>query len=301
MPSSLGPTWRAFFRAANGLGSRGAETLWTASSFLVGRMSPFPKRSWTSSGHERVLLVAPHPDDEVVGCAGTLIRHAGLGDTVTVAIVTDGSKSRALGIDGPTMAALRERESSAAAERMGVQRRWMGLPEGEWSDQEGRAAIRRALAEATPTVVYAPSNIDFHPEHRRVAALVAETLVELGQTPDMRLYAAQVPLTPLLTNVVHDVSDLEAAIRSVFNCYASQQKTLSCAFRSRRYAASFYGASKQAEAFCTIPANLYARLHRRPSAEYRPMGIRAWTDPLALFAGVRERIYWRWTAGGRRF
>jgi LmbE family N-acetylglucosaminyl deacetylase len=244
-------------------------------------------------------VVAPHPDDEVIGCAGTLIRHAGQGDTVTVAIVTDGSKSRAFGIDRHTMAALRERESRAAAERMGVNRRWMGLAEGEWSDQEGRAAIRHALAEAEPTVVYAPSNIDFHPEHRRVAAVVAEAFAELDQTSDIRIYAAQVPLTPLLTNVVHDVSDLEAAIRSVFNCYASQEKTLSCAFRSRRYAACFYGAAKQAETFCTIPPDLYARLHRRFAAEYRPMGIRAWNDPLTLFAGMRERIYWRWAVRGQ--
>jgi hypothetical protein len=120
----------------------------------------------------------------------------------------------------------------------------------------------------------------------------------LGQTPAVRIYAVQVPLTPLLTNLVHDISDLEDETRAVFNCYASQRTNIACAFRSRRYAACFYGAIKWAEAFLALPADVYAALHRRSSANFRPLGIRAWNDPLAVFAGVRERISWRLAAPG---
>ena len=42
----------------------------------------------------RVLVVAAHPDDEVLGCGGTIVRHADSGDQVQVLIVAEGSTSR---------------------------------------------------------------------------------------------------------------------------------------------------------------------------------------------------------------
>ena len=39
----------------------------------------------------RVLVIAPHPDDEVLGCGGTIAKHAAAGDEVTVAVVTKGT------------------------------------------------------------------------------------------------------------------------------------------------------------------------------------------------------------------
>jgi LmbE family N-acetylglucosaminyl deacetylase len=212
---------------------------------------------------------------------------------VRTAVVTDGSRSRAFGFDRTAIAEQRESEARAAAARIGAQWHCMGLREGDWSDQDGRAAIHRALANVDPTIVYAPSNIDFHPEHRRVAGMLAATLLESGLKPEVRIYAVQVPLTPLLTNMIHDVSDLETSIRSVFGCYASQQVSLLSSLRARRYAACFYRANKLAEGFCAMPTELYVALHSRPLARFRPMAIRAWTDPLSLAAGLGERLRWR--------
>ena len=41
-----------------------------------------------------VLVIAAHPDDEVLGCGGTIARHADSGDQVQVLIVAEGSTSR---------------------------------------------------------------------------------------------------------------------------------------------------------------------------------------------------------------
>ena len=42
----------------------------------------------------KILVVAAHPDDEVLGCGGTIARHADSGDQVEVLIVAEGSTSR---------------------------------------------------------------------------------------------------------------------------------------------------------------------------------------------------------------
>lgn len=46
------------------------------------------------SEQNRVLVVAAHPDDEVLGCGGTIARHADAGDQVNVLIVAEGATSR---------------------------------------------------------------------------------------------------------------------------------------------------------------------------------------------------------------
>jgi LmbE family N-acetylglucosaminyl deacetylase len=45
---------------------------------------------------ERILVVAAHPDDEVLGCGGTIARHADAGDDVRVLIVAEGATARML-------------------------------------------------------------------------------------------------------------------------------------------------------------------------------------------------------------
>jgi LmbE family N-acetylglucosaminyl deacetylase len=284
---------RALLRAANGLGSRAAETAWASATAWVGRLPHAPPRRWTSSGRERVLVVAAHADDEAMGCAGTIIRHQQAGDQVRVAIVTDGARSRAHGIDRASMRRIREKEAARAAAQMGVAGAWLGLHEGEWSDDEGREALRRELREAAPTIIYAPSNIDYQSEHRRLARTLADLLAELALAPEVRVYAVQVPLTPLLVNLVHDVSDLQPSIAAVLRCYATQLESVSRTFRLRRYAARFYGAESEAEAFCALPAEIYSSLHRRTPVSFRALYIRAWLDPLAALVGTRERFAWR--------
>lgn len=59
--------------------------------------------------NKTVLVVAAHPDDELLGCAGTLARHVAAGDAVHIAILAEGSTSRDLQRD----AGAREAELSA--------------------------------------------------------------------------------------------------------------------------------------------------------------------------------------------
>jgi LmbE family N-acetylglucosaminyl deacetylase len=293
MSSESARARRALLRAANGLGSRAAESVWAAVSVWAGRLTREQPRRWSSSGRERVLVIAAHADDEAMGCAGTVIRHRQAGDTVQIAIVTDGTRSRAHGIDAASMRRIREQEAQRAATEMGVPCAWMGLPEGEWSDEAGKAALRQKLRELAPTIVYAPSSIDYQPEHRRLARTLAGLLEELALEPEVRMYAVQVPLTPLLANLVHDVSDLEPSILSVLRAYATQLESVSRTYRLRRYAARFHGADTDVESFCAVPAKLYSSLHRREPTLFWPLFIRAWLDPLATLIGATERLAWR--------
>src|ERR1700681_1192138 len=68
----------------------------------------------------RVAVIVAHPDDEVLGCGGTIRRHILAGDEVWVVILADGETSRE-GTSGDKAVVERETAAQAAANILGVQ------------------------------------------------------------------------------------------------------------------------------------------------------------------------------------
>src|SRR5262249_16698376 len=70
----------------------------------------------------RVMVVAPHADDEPLGCGGPRFKHHLAGDRIAAVFMTDGSKGDAFtdGIGGEALIELREREARAAASVLGI-------------------------------------------------------------------------------------------------------------------------------------------------------------------------------------
>jgi LmbE family N-acetylglucosaminyl deacetylase len=128
---------------------------------------------------DRVVVLAPHPDDEVLG-TGTLLRwlHSEGVPTMVVA-VTDGeaSHARSTSISPPDLRRVRADEREAALSVLGVAPALvrLGLPDGAVTHH--RAALTEAiggLVDARTTVV-APWRVDGHPDHDAVghAATIA--------------------------------------------------------------------------------------------------------------------------------
>lgn len=260
---------------------------------LFGRQAP---RSWEAGG--RILVLAPHPDDETLGAGGAIALHRRHDDPVTVAIVTDGSGSQAGGLTKQAMARRRAAEVTAAVQKLGLgQAICLGLPEGGWD----RRAMQEKLAPlvSNADVVYAPSCVDFHPDHLRVARLLAEML---QSTQIVRVYELSVPLTPLLTNLMADISPVAAQKRQALAYFTSQQAALYPLARLARYRAALYGVA-DAELFWEMPAGAYKRVMRYGTwgwedSPFRGVRPRPFTDPLAFLAGRRARRRLRLLAQG---
>jgi LmbE family N-acetylglucosaminyl deacetylase len=249
---------------------------------------------WSSSGGQQVLVVAPHPDDEAIGCAGTVLLHVQSADPVWVAVATDGGQSRAVADD----ADVRRREAGVAARLLRVDRlEWIGLPEGECSVFELQRHLAALIQRCKPLIIYAPSRIDFHPEHFKVAHALALALQQAGvallRDIRVRIYQIQVPLNPLITNLVADISSVQAQCEAALRAYASQAGSVQCAYRQRRYSATWHGIAGVAEEFWELSAQRYIDLHHAPPAAWPKVfrGLRYFplTDPLAYLAGLGER------------
>lgn len=121
----------------------------------------------------RVLVLAPHADDEVFGCGAALASLVASGAAVTVVVLTDGAADTADAEERRRIAATRLAESRAAlGELGGGEVREAGFPDRRLGDDAPRlrAALAREIAAVRPDLVFVPSPVEIHPDHRALAA-----------------------------------------------------------------------------------------------------------------------------------
>ncbi|HZY44119.1 MAG TPA: PIG-L family deacetylase [Anaerolineae bacterium] len=271
------------------------ENFWSLGFVAAGHFDRRTVDRLISSTQQRILIVAPHPDDEVIGCAGTLKLQQQFGAEACVVYATDGRRSRAQGLSSAEMANRRKQEADAALRQLQIaQPHWLGLVEGEWTGDQFTHLLDPILRNFQPHIIYAPSLIDYHPEHKSVAQALARTLKHVRSDfdqPIIRIYQVHVPLTSILVNVVADVSRWGTEIRLAGAAYVTQTDSIHRADRIRRYAAAYYRAGSIAEEFWQMSADRYIDLHLSKNSSNHFRGVRywAWSDPLAYGFGRNAR------------
>jgi LmbE family N-acetylglucosaminyl deacetylase len=209
-----------------------------------------------------VLVVAPHPDDETIGCGGALARHAAAGDRVTVVVATSGGATRGGGRD---VEAERERECRAACAALGVgEPVFLRLPDGGLSAAVPRLAGELARLGAGAAVAYAPALLDPHPDHR--AANLA--LAAAGLPAEVLGYEVW---SPAAADVVLDVGGVWDRKEGALRCYPvaleSVDYVAACAgLAAYRGATAGLGPGARAEAFVRLAAAEHADLVARLTA-----------------------------------
>lgn len=117
-----------------------------------------------------ILAIGVHPDDIELGCAGTIIKHIGLGLSVGAIDLTQGE----LGTRGS--AELRLKEAEVAAQIMGLSfRENLGFEDGfvTENNKEYQLELVRKIRQFKPDIVLCNAIEDRHPDHGRSASLVS--------------------------------------------------------------------------------------------------------------------------------
>jgi LmbE family N-acetylglucosaminyl deacetylase len=164
---------------------------------------------WSSA-----VILAAHPDDEVLGAGGVISLLAGAGSRLRLVAVTDGEASHAGGGDPAALARRRSQERAEALTILGagdVEVMRLGLPDSGLAGQEDRLAAALTGLVAGFEVCLAPWPGDVHADHEAVGRAAGRSASRLFFYPvwmwhwsapaDPRVpweRAVRVPLPPAL-------------------------------------------------------------------------------------------------------
>jgi N-acetylglucosamine malate deacetylase 1 len=235
-------------------------------------------------GSGPVLLVAPHPDDEVIGAGGTLRKHVEVGDEVHVLFVTDGGKGGGgAGRLSSGIAARRRREAEAACAVLGCAgAEFLGASDGAFHADVGLVdAVRQVIDRRRPRLVYAPGFEERHRDHLLTAALVASAWLTGGGDWTVCAYEVWTPLEhSCLVNITAQMDRKRAAMR----CHASQLERLD-------YLDAMEGLARYRAALIPVPTARFAEAFWRCTPE---VYTRAFLDHLCArgsTGAVMERVH----------
>ncbi|MEA2336536.1 MAG: hypothetical protein QOE82_543, partial [Thermoanaerobaculia bacterium] len=168
---------------------------------------------------ERLLVLAPHPDDEVIGCGGLVALHLREGRPVHVVVATDGAQAGD--------AAQREAESRAALALLGdATIEFLRFPDRELANaRELDDRLASILREWKPDLIAVPSPLEIHPDHialsRNFCDLIARDVSLFAELAVTRVafYEVSAPLRP---NALVDITSVADAKYAAIALHASQ-------------------------------------------------------------------------------
>jgi N-acetylglucosamine malate deacetylase 1 len=148
---------------------------------------------------DRVLVVAAHPDDEVLGCGGTIARHADGGDHVQVLIVAEGATSRQRqrdrGQSGDELSALAQAAQQAGVILGAKGVELLDFPDNRLDSLDRLDLVKQIEERITlhrPHVVYVHHAGDVNVDHRRVHEAVITACRPTPGHPVRRLLSFEV-------------------------------------------------------------------------------------------------------------
>ncbi|MGH1365882.1 MAG: PIG-L deacetylase family protein [Calditrichia bacterium] len=253
------------------------EYIWGRGFQLIGLIDR--RRPFIKPERQRILVIAPHPDDETIGAGGAIVQHLEAGATVDVLIVTDGRRSKANGLATDEMITHRKQEAIQASKELRSTFTQLQLPEGTWKPDEFIQAVKFHISKAE--IIYAPSHIDFHPEHLKVALVIAALAKENQR---IRIMQLGVPLTAKRINCLIDISTAYNRKLNALVAYRTQQGSIYPLKRITTYQELRYG--RLVECFQELTAAEYqyrveANNWLNRNSPYRGIRSRPFSDPLA--------------------
>lgn len=196
----------------------------------------------------RALVIAPHYDDEVLGCGGLLASWLEAGTEVQVLFLTDAAGGAEAVDDAAAYSTIRRREAEAVAAELG----WslaghLGLPDGALSARLDEVAqhLGEAIEEHRPEVLLVPSPLEASEDHRAAFAVLHRLLSplrsgggELAESAaDLRVLVYEIN-HPFYPELLVDVGPWVATLERAMELYASQQERhdyLAAALGLRRF------------------------------------------------------------------
>jgi LmbE family N-acetylglucosaminyl deacetylase len=153
----------------------------------------------SANDRQRVVIVAPHPDDETLGCGGAIALLCDKGYRVKVLVISDGTGSHPTSqkYPAPLLQSIRSQETIAALGILGVEPSaisFLQLKDGAVPTvtsptfHQAKVSCRNYLQATLPDTIFLPWRCDPHADRRASWQLIQAAVLSLGITPQMIEY-----------------------------------------------------------------------------------------------------------------
>ena len=168
-------------------------------SLLLASPEDLPVRDLSAIDRQRVVVVAPHPDDETLGCGGAISLLCDRNYDVRILVISDGTLSHpnSQKYPAPALQSLREQETLTALSILGVERAavtFLRLKDGSvptltaFNFPRAKTLCQAYLKTALPDTIFIPWRFDPHADHRATWQLIQAAILSLGITPQVIEY-----------------------------------------------------------------------------------------------------------------
>lgn len=220
---------------------------------------------------QSILVLSPHPDDEIIGCGGSLLRFIADGAYVTILQMTTGQYSRALKNVEPGEAVnIRPAEAKRVADYLGVDRliQWPSADSKGW-DHNNVNQLKDLIAEIKPKLIFLPFVNDPHADHWASNLILGKSLSALPEFPqDMQIIGYEVwsLLKPDCAVIIDaELNQKETALLEYVTALKAVDYIKSCRISTAYNGYKYLGQNCFAEAFLKLPVDEYLRILQEQS------------------------------------
>lgn len=208
---------------------------------------------------ERVLILAPHCDDEIIGCGGAILSYLKQGKSVSIAYMTNGQKQGS-SKDAAKVIAERQAEAYQVATTLGIPRKqihFLGGTDGDLLNSPVEDNLAQVLQDVEPDAIFLPIPLDNHIDHFAVSQkLVKAEAMRESRSPsipatktDLYLYESQSPLTLFYSNVSLRITETFPQKMALLNSFTSQPYPFKFVANLDRMNGSFWGRGEICETY----------------------------------------------------
>ncbi len=224
-----------------------------------------------------MVVIAPHQDDEVIGCGGALALAVRSGEAPSIVILQDGADGcEELGFTRQTMTEMRNEESRRAAAVIAAPPPVFLNHRVLADDASQIAEMADILIDRKADAVFIPFPLDGHPDHRTANYILAGALRKISWNVRVFGYEVWGLCIPNVVLIIDDVIETKTEMLRCFTFansaldYTNSTRGLNM-FHSRMLGA---GECRYAERFFEIPREEYIELVRRIRAAESPAAVK---------------------------
>ncbi len=264
--------YKLFLNTALGYMDLRLQQLASVTDYFSGFVRPVPIMAPFGKS---MLVIAPHQDDEAIGCGGALVAQVRAGGKGFVVLLQDGGDEHAEGgMTRGELAEMRNGESRQSAECAGIEPPTF-LSHASLKADSARLAeeLRSIIADRRVDAIFTPWLLDGHPDHREANYILARVLADMKWKGRVFGYEVWGLCIPNVILPIDEVIDVKLRMLKCFHYanraldYVNTTKGLNM-FRARLLAA---GTCSHAECFFEAPVSEFIELVGRvQAAEGRP-------------------------------